>query len=199
MNRDYPPQPIALTGSYVDLIPLRTEHSAELREAIADGELWNLWYTFLPTPDKMEAWILKAIEEEKASLSLPFAVRRKSDAKIIGSTRYMNIEKDSRRLEIGTTWYAKNAQRSPVNTECKLLLLTHAFEVLDCIAVELRTNYMNFQSRKAIERLGAKLDGVLRSHRWNSNGTLRDTAVYSIIKSEWPTVKTNLEFKLGRF
>lgn len=108
----------------------------------------------------------------------------------------MNIEKDARRLEIGTTWYAKSVQRTSVNTECKLLLLQHAFETLNCIAVEFRTNYFNFPSRKAIERLGAKLDGILRNHRWNSNGTLRDTAVYSILQSEWPTVKNNLRFKL---
>ncbi|EPG64292.1 acetyltransferase (GNAT) domain protein [Leptospira wolffii serovar Khorat str. Khorat-H2] len=187
--------PVSLKGENVQLLPLRAEHLAGLQEAVSDGELWKLWYTFIPTPDKMEAWIRKAREEEDARVSLPFVVQSK-EGKILGSTRYMNIEKDARRLEIGTTWYAKSVQRTSVNTECKLLLLQHAFETLNCIAVEFRTNYFNFPSRKAIERLGAKLDGILRNHRWNSNGTLRDTAVYSILQSEWPTVKNNLRFKL---
>ncbi|MFB5649212.1 GNAT family N-acetyltransferase [Leptospira wolffii] len=195
MSSEYPPVPVSLKGENVQLLPLRAEHLAGLQEAVSDGELWKLWYTFIPTPDKMEAWIRKAREEEDARVSLPFVVQSK-EGKILGSTRYMNIEKDARRLEIGTTWYAKSVQRTSVNTECKLLLLQHAFETLNCIAVEFRTNYFNFPSRKAIERLGAKLDGILRNHRWNSNGTLRDTAVYSILQSEWPTVKNNLRFKL---
>lgn len=195
MSSEYPPLPVSLKGKNVQLLPLRAEHLSGLQEAVSDGELWKLWYTFIPTPDKMEAWIRKAREEEDARVSLPFVVQSK-EGKILGSTRYMNIEKDARRLEIGTTWYAKSVQRTPVNTECKLLLLQHAFETLNCIAVEFRTNYFNFPSRKAIERLGAKLDGILRNHRWNSNGTLRDTAVYSILQSEWPTVKNNLRFKL---
>ncbi|TGK62360.1 N-acetyltransferase [Leptospira wolffii] len=195
MSSEYPPLPVSLKGENVQLLPLRAEHLSGLQEAVSDGELWKLWYTFIPTPDKMEAWIRKAREEEDARVSLPFVVQSK-EGKILGSTRYMNIEKDARRLEIGTTWYAKSVQRTPVNTECKLLLLQHAFETLNCIAVEFRTNYFNFPSRKAIERLGAKLDGILRNHRWNSNGTLRDTAVYSILQSEWPTVKNNLRFKL---
>ncbi|PJZ67368.1 N-acetyltransferase [Leptospira wolffii] len=195
MSSEYPPLPVSLKGENVQLLPLRAEHLSGLQEAVSDGELWKLWYTFIPTPDKMEAWIRKAREEEDTRVSLPFVVQSK-EGKILGSTRYMNIEKDARRLEIGTTWYAKSVQRTSVNTECKLLLLQHAFETLNCIAVEFRTNYFNFPSRKAIERLGAKLDGILRNHRWNSNGTLRDTAVYSILQSEWPTVKNNLRFKL---
>jgi RimJ/RimL family protein N-acetyltransferase len=168
-----------------------------LCEAVKDGELWKLWYTFIPTPETMEAWIQKAMKEKEEGVSLPFAVRRKVDNKIVGSTRYMNIEKDIRRLEIGTTWYSKSAQRSFVNTECKYLLLTHAFENLSCRAVEFRTHRLNEQSRRAIERLGAQQDGILRNHRMMANGTIRDTAVYSILDTEWDGIKSNLLFRLN--
>jgi RimJ/RimL family protein N-acetyltransferase len=168
-----------------------------LQEAVKDGELWKLWYTFVPKPEVMESWIIKAIAEQSEGVSVPFVIRRNTDNLIVGSTRFMNIERDIRRLEIGTTWYAKSVQRSALNTECKLLLLQHAFEHLKCLAVEFRTHRMNVQSRRAIERLGAQLDGILRNHRVTSNGTIRDTAVYSIVDNEWPSVKTNLVFMLN--
>lgn len=196
MKHSYPPESVSLIGNFVELRPLRMEHKDALVKAVLDGELWKLWFTMVPSPEEMESWITKALNEEKEKLSLPFVVVRKSDSKIIGSTRYMNVEKVSRRLEIGSTWYSKEFQKTIVNTECKLLLLEHAFENLECIAVEFRTHRLNENSRRAIERLGAVLDGILRNHRVMQNGTLRDTAVYSIIENEWPTVKANLLFKL---
>ena len=176
---------------------MEMKYTEGLTEAVKDGQLWNLWYTFIPKPEAMEAWITKALQEYDERVSVPFVIKRNSDGKIIGSTRYMNIEKDIRRLEIGTTWYSKSAQRSPVNTECKLLLLQHAFESLQCLAVEFRTHRFNVNSRRAIERLGAQLDGILRSHRFSANGTVRDTVVYSIIQHEWENVKSNLLFMLN--
>jgi RimJ/RimL family protein N-acetyltransferase len=197
MKHDYPPTFITLTGNHVSLLPMDMKYIDGLQEAVKDGQLWKLWYTFIPPPDAMEAWIAKAIQEYDERVSVPFVIKRNSDDKIIGSTRYMNIEKDIRRLEIGTTWYSKSVQRSPVNTECKLLLLQHAFESLQCVAVEFRTHRFNVNSRRAIERLGAQLDGILRSHRFSSNGTVRDTVVYSIIRHEWENVKSNLLFILN--
>ena len=196
MQFDYPPTSVTLTGDHVSLFPLDLQHLKGLQEAVKDGELWKLWYTFVPTPEGMEAWIKKALQEKSEGVSLPFVIQRKSDNQIVGSTRYMNIEKDVRRLEIGTTWYAKSAQRSPLNTECKLLLLEHAFENLKCLAVEFRTHRFNEPSRKAIMRLGAQQDGILRNHRISSNGTIRDTVVYSIIENEWGNVKSHLLFLL---
>ena len=160
-----------------------------------DGELWKLWYTSIPAPDKMEP------KSTGASACRPRARCCRSrcsdaDGKIAGMTTYMNVDAANRRVEIGSTWYAKRVQRTPLNTQCKLLLLTHAFEKLDCIAVEFRTHFFNHQSRRGIERLGAKLDGILRSHQVAPNGTLRDTVVYSIIASEWPTVKAHLTYQL---
>ncbi|TGK07638.1 N-acetyltransferase [Leptospira semungkisensis] len=197
MDPNYPPKPVTLSGNLVELVPLQLAHTEALSEAVKDGELWKLWFTNIAPPEEMQSWIQKALDEQKVHSSVPFAVIRKSDGKVLGSTRFMNIEKEARRLEIGATWYCKSVQKTLINTECKLLLLQHAFEVVDCIAVEFRTHFFNSQSRKAIERLGAKLDGILRNHRISKNGTLRDTAVYSIIQSEWPTVKSNLQFKLG--
>ena len=196
MEFDYPPKSATLAGTHVTLLPMDIQYLEALQEAVKDGELWKLWYTFVPKPDEMEAWIIKALQEYNEGISVPFVIKRKSDNRIVGSTRFMNIEKDIRRFEIGTTWYAKSVQRSPVNTECKLLLLQHAFEDLKCLAVEFRTHRMNEQSRKAIVRLGAQQDGILRNHRITSNGTIRDTVVYSIIESEWPSVKSNLLFML---
>ncbi|WP_411823563.1 GNAT family N-acetyltransferase [Leptospira sp. 'Mane'] len=193
----YPPQPVTLVGKYVELYPLRQEHLPFLQEAVLDGRLWELWFTTVPTPDNMSKWIEKALDEESRNESLSFVVKRKSDGKFVGSTRYMNIEKDVRRLEIGSTWYSKSAQKTEVNTECKLLLLDHAFENLKCIAVEFRTHIFNVESRKAIQKLGAKEDGILRNHRIMPNGTIRDTVVYSIIETEWPTVKINLQYRLS--
>ena len=194
----YPPKSITIPGTYISLLPMDIQYLPELQDAAKDGELWNLWYTYVPRPEHMEAWIIKALKENSEGISVPFVIKRNSDNRIVGSTRYMNIEKDIRRLEIGTTWYAKSVQRSPVNTECKLLLLQHAFEDLKCRAVEFRTHRMNDQSRKAIARLGAQQDGILRNHRIASDGTIRDTVVYSIIDSEWPSVKSNLSFMLNK-
>ncbi|HET9278281.1 MAG TPA: GNAT family protein [Flavitalea sp.] len=194
----YPPKSITIPGTYISLLPMDIQYLPELQDAAKDGELWNLWYTYVPRPEHMEAWIIRALKENSEGISVPFVIKRNSDNRIVGSTRYMNIEKDIRRLEIGTTWYAKSVQRSPVNTECKLLLLQHAFEDLKCRAVEFRTHRMNDQSRKAIARLGAQQDGILRNHRIASDGTIRDTVVYSIIDSEWPSVKSNLSFMLNK-
>lgn len=197
MNFDYPPKPVTLTGTHVSLLPMDTGYLKDLQEAVQDGELWKLWYTYVPTPEKMEAWISKALNEYEEGVSVPFVIKRNIDSRIIGSTRFMNIEKDIRRLEIGTTWYAKSVQRSPLNTECKFLLLRHAFEDLKCLAVEFRTHRLNNQSRKAITRLGAHEDGILRNHRIASDGTVRDTVVYSVIDSEWPGIKTHLLFLMN--
>jgi RimJ/RimL family protein N-acetyltransferase len=197
MKSHYPPEPVILTGQHVYLLPLEKQHASALIEAAKDGALWTLWYTLVPGPDAMERWIEKALIEQQNKLSVPFVVKTLADNKIVGSTRYMNIEKDIRRLEIGSTWYAKSVQRSFVNTECKLLLLQHAFEQLECKAVEFRTHRLNEQSRRAIQRLGANQDGILRNHRIMPNGTIRDTVVYSILDTEWPSVKSNLIFKLS--
>lgn len=196
MKYHYPPGPVTLTGAHIQLSPMDIKHLEDLKIAVNDGSLWKLWYTSVPTPEEMEKWINTALREQKELVSCPFVVIRKEDNRIVGSTRYMNIEKDIRRLEIGTTWYSQSVQRSPINTECKLLLLTHAFEELECLAVEFRTHRLNVQSRRAIERLGARQDGILRNHRISSNGTIRDTVVYSIIASEWASVKSNLNYML---
>ena len=194
----YPPQPVTLTGRVVSLEPLAPAHGDALAAAARDGELWNLWYTLVPKPEQMAAWIGQAQAAQQQGKALPFAVRDIASGELVGSTRYMNIEPDRRRLEIGTTWYAARVQRSPLNTEAKLLLLGHAFEALGCIAVEFRTHFFNFRSREAIAKLGAKQDAVLRQHMVMPDGTLRDTVVFSIIDSEWPTVKTHLRHRLER-
>jgi RimJ/RimL family protein N-acetyltransferase len=197
MDYVYPPAYLTLTGTHTSLLPMEIQYLEALQEAVKDGELWKLWYTFVPTPEGMEAWIKKALQEYEEGNSVPFVIKRSSDDRIVGSTRFMNIEKDVRRLEIGTTWYSKSVQRSAVNTECKLLLLQHAFENLKCLAVEFRTHRLNEPSRSAIARLGAQQDGILRNHRISSNGTLRDTVVYSITNYEWESVKSNLLFMLN--
>ena len=191
-------EPVTLEGRHVTLEPLGREHAAAIRDAAADGELWRLWYTGVPAPEKTEAWIDAALAMREKLGAMPFAVRDKATREIVGSTRYFNVEAAHRRLEIGHTWYARRAQRTAVNSECKLLLLTHAFEALSCIAVEFRTNFFNFQSREAIARLGAKQDGILRNHQIQPDGTRRDTVVFSIIGGEWPAVKRNLQFRLER-
>jgi RimJ/RimL family protein N-acetyltransferase len=166
--------------------------------AAADGELWRLWYTGVPAPQDTAAWIDAALGMRENLGAMPFVVRDNDGGDIVGSTRYFNVEAAHRRLEIGHTWYAQRVQRSAVNTECKLLLLTHAFEALGCIAVEFRTSFFNFRSRAAIARLGAKQDGILRNHQILPDGTLRDTVVFSIIAGEWPAVKRHLAFELER-
>jgi RimJ/RimL family protein N-acetyltransferase len=191
------PDPITLSGEHVTLEPLTLARHDELVDSVRDGELWNLWYTFIPTPDTMKADIEKRLDQQSKGSMLPFAVVAADSGKAVGMTTYMNIDAEQRRVEIGSTWYRKSVQRSALNTECKLLLLTHAFEKLDCIAVEFRTHFFNQQSRRAIERLGAKLDGILRNHRRSSDGTLRDTCVYSIIAGEWPSVRSHLRHQLA--
>jgi RimJ/RimL family protein N-acetyltransferase len=189
-------QPVVLEGRHVRLEPLTLAHGPSLSAAASDGELWRLWYTGVPNADGIGAYIEQALAGMADGTSLAFAVRDRATGALLGSTRYCHAETAQRRLEIGYTWYAASAQRSAVNTECKYLLLRHAFETLDCIAVELRTHWMNQRSRAAIERLGAKQDGVLRNHRIMPDGSLRDTVVYSIIASEWSAVRQHLTFKL---
>jgi len=189
-------EPVTLRGAHARLEPLSQNHRDGLVEAVKDGELWKLWYTFIPKPEYMPKEIDRRLSLQKAGSMLPFTVFD-ADGKIAGMTTYMNVDTPNRRVEIGSTWYARRVQRSALNTQCKLLLLMHAFEWLDCIAVEFRTHFFNQQSRRGIERLGAKLDGILRNHQIAPNGTLRDTVVYSIIASEWPTVKAHLNYQLN--
>lgn len=190
------PDPITLRGQHARLEPLSHDHREALVEAVKDGELSKLWYTAIPLPENMGKEIDRRLRLQAAGSMLPFTVFD-AGGNIVGMTTYMNIDATNRRVEIGSTWYGKSAQRGPLNTQCKLLLLTHAFETLNCIAVEFRTHFFNHQSRRAIERLGAKQDGILRSHQVAPNGTLRDTVVYSITAAEWPTVKTHLEYQLN--
>jgi RimJ/RimL family protein N-acetyltransferase len=190
-------EPVTLTGRHVQLEPLAAAHHDALVDAASDGELWKLWYTSVPSPQTMRSWLETALSM-RAHDDLAFAIRDLRDGSIVGSTRYFRVDAANRRLELGHTWYARRAQRTGINTEAKLLLLGHAFEALQCIAVELRTHWMNRQSREAIARLGAKQDGVLRSHQRMADGTLRDTVVFSIIESEWPTVKRHLQYQLER-
>jgi N-acetyltransferase len=190
--------PHTLTGRHVILEALAAEHRDGLAAAVADGELWRLWYTSVPAPEQMEAEIARRLDLQAQGSMLPFAIRRTDSGALCGMTTYMHIDAANQRLEIGSTWYAKSAQRSAINTEAKLLLLTHAFETLGCIAVEFRTHWMNQQSRAAIARLGAKQDGILRNHQRLADGSYRDTVVFSIIESEWPMVRRHLQFKLER-
>ncbi|MCX7225327.1 MAG: GNAT family protein [Burkholderiales bacterium] len=195
-------QPVTLTGQYVTLVPLGTAHHDDLVEAVLDGELWRMWYTAIPTPQGVAAEITRRLGLQDQGAMLPFAVIENASGKAVGLTTYMNIDNGNRRVEIGSTWYRRRVQRTALNTECKLLLLQHAFEQLQCIAVEFRTHFFNQQSRAGIERLGAKLDGVLRSHQVNphpdAKGSLRDTCVYSVIAPEWPTVRAHLSYQLSK-
>ena len=191
-------EPVTLAGRYATLEPLAREHEAGVRAAAADGELWRLWYTSVPAPEKTDAWFDMALAMRENLGAMPFVIRDNATGEIVGSTRYFNVDAVNRRLEIGHTWHAQRVQRTAINTECKLLLLTHAFETLDCIAVEFRTSFFNFASREAIERLGAKQDGVLRNHQISPDGTRRDTVVFSIIANEWPAVKRHLTYRLER-
>lgn len=186
---------VTLVGHNVILQPLDLSHHQALSEAVQDGELWKLWYTSIPIPEQMLAEIQRRLDLQQQGLMLPFTVFDRHSAKVLGMTSFMNIDAAHRRLEIGSTWYRQSVQRSAVNTESKKLLLTHAFEIMNCIAVEFRTSSFNFKSRAAIERLGAKLDGILRSHQIVKGDILRDTYVYSILKNEWPAVRQNLEFR----
>jgi N-acetyltransferase len=189
---------VTLKGEHATLEPLEAKHEAALRDAAADGELWRLWYTSVAPPDQIGAYIARALDMRERLGAMPFAVRHNTTGNVVGCTRYFNCDAANRRLEIGHTWYSKRAQRTAVNTECKLLLLTHAFDVLGCIAVEFRTHWFNHASRVAIERLGAKQDGVLRNHQLLPDGSRRDTVVFSIIDGEWPAVRRHLKFLLDR-
>jgi RimJ/RimL family protein N-acetyltransferase len=193
-------QETQLSGKHVQLVALSMAHHTELVEAVKDGELWRHWYTFIPTPEKMADEITRRLNLHQQGSMLPFTVLQ--DGKAVGMTTFMNIDAPNKRVEIGSTWYRANVQRSALNTECKRLLLAHAFEQLNCIAVEFRTHFFNQQSRSAIERLGAKLDGILRNHAINTHpdavGALRDTCVYSILNTEWPSVKAHLDYQLSR-
>lgn len=186
-----------LSGEHVILEPLSQDHLPALSLAVADGELWRLWYTSVPHPDEMKEYIQQALDSEQRGEALAFAVRSRSSGAIVGCTRICNWDQANRRLEIGYTWYAKSVQRSAINTETKLLLLEYAFETLDVMAVEFRTHFHNQASREAITRLGAKQDGILRNHRLLKDGSVRDTVVYSIIDSEWPEVKQGLKDRLA--
>jgi RimJ/RimL family protein N-acetyltransferase len=187
---------VSLHGQHVSLVPLSQSYHDDLAAAVKDGELWTLWYTTIPSPDKMRAEIDRRLGLQAQGSMIPFAVIENSTNTAVGMTTYMHIDAATPRVEIGSTWYRKRVQRSALNTECKLLLLTHAFEQLKCIAVEFRTHFFNRQSRAAIERLGARLDGILRQHLVQPNGTLRDPCVYSVLDREWPAVKANLEHRL---
>lgn len=191
------PAPVTLSGAHARLEPLACAHHDGLVDAVRDGELWKLWYTAIPSPEGMAAEIARRLDLRARGSMLPFTVFDAS-GRIAGMTTYMNIDAVHKRVEIGSTWYAARVQRSPLNTECKLMLLRQAFEALGCIAVEFRTHRFNTPSRRAIERLGAQLDGMLRAHQRGADGTLRDTAVYSITAAEWPTVRSHLQWQLER-
>jgi RimJ/RimL family protein N-acetyltransferase len=195
-------EPVVLEGRHVRLEPMSQEQldaqAAALAEAVVDGTLWNSRVTTIPRPEGMRAYVEKALADLAAGRALPFVTRDRAGGRIVGTTRFMNIEAAHRRVEIGTTWLAQSFQRTAVNTEAKLLMLGHAFETLGCIAVDIRTHEKNMQSRAAIERLGAKLDGILRNHMIMPDGTVRNTASYSIIDREWPEVRARLEARLGR-
>lgn len=191
-------EPVELANAAVRLVPTATDHADDLAEASADGGLDRLWYTTVPAPAAVPAEIERRLGLQAAGSMLPFTAIDPASNKAVGMTTFMNADAANRRLEIGSTWYRKSVQRTGLNTACKHLLLRHAFETLACNAVELRTHFMNRQSRQAIERLGAKLDGVLRNHMIMPNGTLRDTCVYSILAGEWPAVAANLEHQMRR-
>lgn len=192
------PSPITLEGHGVRLEPLRPEHQGGLAAAAEDGKLWELWFTSVPEPDRIADYIVEAIAGQRAGHMLPWAVRDLATDTIVGSTRYHDIMTAVDRVEIGWTWYSASRQRSHVNSACKLLLMTHAFETLGCQVVGFRTDNFNFRSQRAIEALGAKKDGVLRHHHRRRDGSVRDSMMYSVLVSEWPAVRRNLEWRLSR-
>lgn len=192
------PEPVTLFGRHVRLEPMHADHEPGLQDAAADGELWRLRVTSVPEPEQTAIYIANALMGQQDGTMLPFVVRLNSTGKLIGSTRYHDILPDVDRLEIGYTWYARSMQRTAVNTESKLLLMTHAFEALGCAVVGLRTDNFNFASQRAIERLGARKDGVIRHSARRRDGTVRDTVMYSIVAGEWPEVKAQLRWQLER-
>lgn len=190
--------PVTLERDGIRLEPLSPEHSPDLAQAVADGELWKLWFTAVPEPRDMNAYIESALAGQRSSAMLPWAVRELESGRLIGSTRYHDILAELDRVEIGYTWYAASFQRSKVNSLCKLMLMTHAFETLGCGVVALRTDSFNFRSQAAIEALGARKDGVIRNFRRRKDGSIGDTVMYSILAPEWPDVKRHLESRLAR-
>jgi RimJ/RimL family protein N-acetyltransferase len=191
-------EPVSLTGNrWVTLEPLSREHVPEITAAAADGELGRLWFTGAPAAEDVEKWVDARLSVQAPGTGLTFVVRDLA-GELVGSSSYMNVDPSNLRLEIGNTWYVDSARRSGVNSETKLLMLGHAFDQLNCVAVEFRTHFFNFTSRSAIERLGAKLDGILRSHQVLADGSRRDTVVYSILDIEWPSVRNNLLYRLNR-
>ena len=192
------PSPVTFESHGVRLEPLGAQHEAGLAAAAADGNLWDLWFTSVPEPGQTAKYIADALAGQNAGHMLPWAVRETESGKIVGTTRYHDVVPALDRVEIGYTWYAARWQKSHVNTACKLLLLTHAFETLGCAVVGLRTDNFNFASQRAIEALGAKRDGVLRHHQVRRDGTVRDSVMYSILAAEWPDVKRHLALRLER-
>lgn len=193
-----PPAPITLEGYGVRLEPLQPSHAPDLARAAEDGALWRLWYTSVPEPEQTAAYITTALEGREAGHMLPWAVRDLARDCIVGTTRYHDIVPSAQRVEIGYTWYASQAQRTHVNSACKWLLLHHAFETLGCAVVGLRTDRFNHRSQRAIERLGAQRDGVIRHHIARRDGSVRDTVIYSILAHEWPDVSRGLLVRLAR-
>jgi RimJ/RimL family protein N-acetyltransferase len=191
-------EPVRLTGERVALSLLSHQDHDGLVDAVRDGELWDLWYTRIPRPEQMRTEIDQRLARHDAGEMLPFTVRRAGTGEVVGMTTYLHADAETRRVEIGATWLAASAQRTGLNAECKLLLLTHAFETLSCVAVEFRTDWHNLQSREAIARLGARQDGVLRSHQVMPSGHLRDTVVFSIVAAEWPAARSALRHRLSR-
>jgi len=191
-------QPVTLERDGIRLEPLGIEHESGLVAAASDGRLWELWFTTVPVPEAMAAYIATALAGQRDGHMLPWAVRDLTSNTIIGSTRYHDIVLAIDRVEIGYTWYAKSRQRTAVNTTCKLLLLAHAFDTLGCAVVGLRTDNFNFRSQRAIEGLGAKKDGVIRHHAMRRDGSVRDSVLYSILAGEWPDVRKHLELRLAR-
>ncbi|MFT9064100.1 MAG: GNAT family protein [Acetobacter persici] len=195
-KRAFPEVPVTLTGQHVQLVPLSLSHLEALQLAVQDGEPWKVWCTSVPRPEAMQADIERRLDLQKRGTMLPYAVISLPENRIVGMTTFMNIDRAAPRVEIGSTWYAASVQRTAVNTEAKKLLLSYAFDELDCLAVEFRTHVLNQRSRRAIERLGAKLDGVLRCHQRLADGSLRDTCVYSVTATEWPAVRNHLHWCL---
>jgi N-acetyltransferase len=192
------PRPVTLERSGIRLEPLAPRHRDEIARAAADGELWNLWFTGVPRPEETDAWLQAALKGQEKGHMLPWAVRELESGKVVGATRYHDISAEVDRVEIGYTWYSQSRQRTHLNTTCKLMLLTHAFDDLGCIVVGLRTDNFNFRSQRAIEALGAKKDGVIRHHQPRRDGSARDTVMYSILVHEWPDVRRHLELRLAR-
>ena len=187
---------VPLAGQHARLLPLDASHVESIAGVTRESRLYELFYTRVPAPDEVPAWLETALADKAAGRAMPYVVE--ADGRIVGATRFLRMNQPYRRLEIGATFYARSVQRSPVNTECKLLLLGHAFEVMDCNVVQIRTDWLNRTSQRAIERLGAKRDGVLRNHQIAADGRVRDIICYSIIANEWPGVRRNLEFLLSR-